>query len=114
MIHHSKGKSIKFYELNAKFGNYELTRMKWVLYWGSPLFLMTKYFFLSLKLLYIFFTVRGRLEFPYPIRSGLSLVITHISIFLLHWYLDHNSTIIMYGVKRTYNRTYISCYLSRG
>ena len=54
VIHHSKGKTIKFYELNAKFGNYELSRIKWVLDLGSPLFLMTKYFFFSLKLNYIF------------------------------------------------------------
>ena len=90
MIHHSKGKTIKFYELNAKFGNYELSRMKWVLDWGSPLFMMTKYFFFSEKLISIFFTARGRLDFSYRIWTLLGLVITHISIFLLRWYLDHN------------------------
>ena len=55
MIHNSKGKTIKFYELNAKFGNYELSHMKWVLDWGSPLFKMTKsFFFLSKTYLYFF------------------------------------------------------------
>ena len=87
MIHHSKGKTIKFYEINAKFGNYELSRIKWVLDWGSPLFMMTKYLFFSVKLINIFFTVRGKMEFSYPIRSELTLVITHKTIFLLNRYL---------------------------
>ena len=91
MIHHFKGKTIKFYELNAKFGNYELSRMKWVLDWGSPLFMMTKSFFFSVKLNYIFFAARGWMQISYRIRSAISLVITHISIFLLRWYLSRNS-----------------------
>ena len=77
MIHHSKGKTIKFYELNAKFGNYELSHMKWVLDWGSLLFMMTKYFIFSIKLISLFFTARGRMEFSYRIWSLLTLVITH-------------------------------------
>ena len=59
MIHHSKWKTIKFHELNAKFGNYELNRMKWVLDCGSPLFLLTKYYiFLSKTYFYIFYCKR--------------------------------------------------------
>ena len=72
MIHHFKGKTIKFYDLNAQFGNYELSRIKWVLDMGSPLFMMTKYFFFSVKLIYIYFTTKGRMEFLYRIRSALT------------------------------------------
>ena len=72
MIHHSKGKTIKFYELNAKFGNYELSHMKWVLDWGSLLFKMRKSFFFSVKLICIFFAARGRMKISYRIRSALS------------------------------------------
>ena len=102
MIHHSEGKTIKFYELNAKFGNYELSRMKWVLDCGSPFFMMTKYFFSSVKLNSILFTARARMEFSYRIRSLLTLVITHKSIFLLHLYLGHNVQNKMCGVKWIY------------
>ena len=102
MIHHSEGKTIKFYELNAKFGNYELSRMKWVLDCGSPFFMMTKYFFSSVKLNSILFTARARMEFSYRIRSLLTLVITHKSIFLLHLYLGHNVKNKMCGVKWIY------------
>ena len=35
MIHHSNEKKIYFYELNAQFGNYEVSHMKWVLDWGG-------------------------------------------------------------------------------
>ena len=83
MIHHSKGKTIKFYELNANFGDYELNHMKWVLDWGSPLFMIAKYLFFSVKLVYIFCTARGKMEFSYQFRSALSPVINHKSIFLL-------------------------------
>ena len=58
MIHHSKGKTIKFYELNAKFGNYELSRMKWVMDWGSPLFMMKKYIFFLTKTYFYFFLLQ--------------------------------------------------------
>ena len=81
---------MKFYELNAKLGNYELSHMKWVFDWGLPRSLMTKFIFFSEKLLYIFFTIRGRIEFSYRIRSLLTLLFTHKSIFHLRWYLGHN------------------------
>ena len=101
-MHHSKGKTIKIYELNANFDHYEFSRVKWVLDWGSPLFMMTKYlFFLSKTYLY-FFTARGKMEFSYRIRSLLTLVITHKSIFLLCLYLFPYLQIRMYGAKRFY------------
>ena len=77
---------MNFYDLNAKFGNYELSRMKWVFDWGSLLFMMTKNFFFLVKLLYIFFTVRGRMDIKYPIRSDLTRLCTHKSILDLHGY----------------------------
>ena len=110
MIHHSKGKTIKFYELNANFGNYELSRMKWVLDWGSPLFMITKYlFFLSKTYLY-FFTARGKMEFLYRIRSLLTLLIAHKSNFLLCRHLFPYVQINMYGVKWIYYRS-LHCVL---
>ena len=59
-------------------------------------------YFFSVKLIYIFFTARGKMEFSYRIRSALTLVITHKSIFLLHRYLVRNVPINMYGAKWFY------------
>ena len=56
---------MNFYDLNAKFVNYELSCMKWVFNWGSLLFLMTKYLVSSVKLYSCFFIVRGRMKFSY-------------------------------------------------
>ena len=93
--------------MKKKIGNYELSHMKWVLDWGSLLFMMTKYFIFSIKLISLFFTARGRMEYSYRIWSLLTLVITHISIFLLRRYLFHNWPNTMSGVKWVYYRSYI-------
>ena len=64
-MHHFKEKTIKFYELNAKFGNYELSRMKWVLDWEPPCFMMTKYLFFLRKTYFYFFLLQEvRWNFP--------------------------------------------------
>ena len=55
VIHHSNGKTIKFYELNAKFGNYELSHMKWVLFWGVTTFYDEKILFFLIKTYLYFF-----------------------------------------------------------
>ena len=73
MIHHFKGKTIKFYELNAKFGNYELSRMKWVLDWGSPLFKMTKSFFFLSKTYLYFFCCKRQDDNSIPNQVGIKL-----------------------------------------
>ena len=53
MIYHSKGKTIKISEINAKFGNHKLYCMKWGLEMEVTVFNEEKYFF-SIKL-HIFF-----------------------------------------------------------
>ena len=64
--------------------------MKWVLEWGSPFLLMTKYLFFSEKLHYSFFIVAVKRDFFQPEFSEFTLAYTHVSIFHLLPYLCHN------------------------
>ena len=77
---------------------------------GSLLFLMTKYYFFLSKTYLYFFTARGSMEFSYRIRSLFILVITYISIFLLHRYLFPNWWNTKSGVKWFYYRS-LHCVL---
>ena len=46
---------MNFYDLNAKFVNYELNRMKWVFNWGVTTFYDDKIFRSLSKTLFLFF-----------------------------------------------------------
>ena len=68
-------------------------------------------FFFSVKLISIFFTARGMMEFSYWIRSLLTLVITHKSIFLLHRYLVYSVPNTFCGVNVSIKGPYIMSYI---
>ena len=79
-----------FYEIYAKFDNYEYNRMKWVLVWGSPFLLVTKFFFFSENFHYSSFIVTAARDVFGSDRSEISLAYTHTSIFYLHLYFCPN------------------------
>merc|ERR1712121_519147 len=65
--------------------------MKWVLVWGSPLLLVTKYIFFSHKtFIIVFFIVTAGWDVFQPDRSAFCLAYTHTSIFYLRSYFCPN------------------------